>query len=47
MTLKEINNEIMRVKEATARSKNDKLKRDYEKYLRKLERKKASYERYI
>ena len=47
MNLKEINNEIARVKEAMAKSKSDKLKRDYGKHLQKLERTKASYERYI
>lgn len=45
MNLKEIEAEIKRTKEAISRSKSDKLKSDYGKHLRKLERTKASYER--
>lgn len=45
MNLKEIDTEIRRTKEAISKSKSDKLKTDYGKRLRKLERTKASYER--
>ena len=45
MNLKEIDMEIKRTKEAMNKSKSDKLKSDYGKHLRKLERTKASYER--
>lgn len=45
MKLAEIDEEITRVKTVIENSKSDKLKRDYGKHLRKLERTKASYER--
>lgn len=45
MKLAEIDKEITRAKIAIENSKSDKLKRDYGKHLRKLERIKASYER--
>ena len=45
MNLNEINKEMERVRTAMAKTKSEKLKSDYGKHLKKLEKTKAQYER--